>query len=48
MVNKEYGERIEDAMKQLEDKSNLYLTHDGLKTYVLSVKNIVQYTKGRS
>jgi len=33
MVNKDYGERIEDAMKQLEDKANLYLTYDGLKTY---------------
>jgi hypothetical protein len=33
MVSKNYGERIEDAIKQLEDKSNLYLTYDGLKTY---------------
>jgi len=33
MVNKNYGERIGDAIKKLEDKSNLYLTYDGLKTY---------------
>ena len=33
MVNKDYGVRIEEAMKQLEDKSNLYLTYDALATY---------------
>ena len=33
MVNKDYGQRIEESMKQLEDKSNLYLTYDALKTY---------------
>ncbi|MBT6515152.1 MAG: DEAD/DEAH box helicase family protein, partial [Crocinitomicaceae bacterium] len=33
MVNDDYGERIENAMKMLEDKANLYLTYDALKTY---------------
>ena len=33
MVNKDYGARIEDAMKNLEDKSNLFLTYDALATY---------------
>ena len=33
MVNKDYGARIEDAMKELEDKSNLFLTYDALATY---------------
>jgi hypothetical protein len=33
MVNKDYGVRIEEAMKQLEDKSNQYLTYDALTTY---------------
>ena len=33
MVNKDYGTRIENAMKELEDKSNLFLTYDALATY---------------
>ena len=33
MVNKDYGARIEKAMKELEDKSNLFLTYDALATY---------------
>ena len=33
MVNKDYGARIDNAMKELEDKSNLFLTYDALATY---------------
>jgi hypothetical protein len=33
MVNKDYGARIENAMKELEDKSSLFLTYDALATY---------------
>tara|TARA_B100000925_G_scaffold224869_1_gene173468 strand:- start:170 stop:3757 length:3588 start_codon:yes stop_codon:yes gene_type:complete len=41
MVNKDYGARITEAIQKLEDKSNQYLTMDGLKTYSPKFRKIL-------
>ena len=41
MVSKDYGARITEAIQKLEDKSNQYLTMDGLKTYSPKFRKIL-------